>query len=72
MRPELVVGENSGAGSRLLIYWSLGSGKYQGTRVDVVPGIRGLWMYDYDSDGDSDIIGIGPRHFYVWRHQRRR
>lgn len=65
---DLVIGENAGDGSRLLVYWGIPGGKYQGTRVDWTGGLIGIWPYDYDGDGRLDLIGLGPSTFYVWRN----
>ncbi|MCC6536317.1 MAG: VCBS repeat-containing protein [Bryobacterales bacterium] len=66
---DLIIGENAGEGSRLLVYWGLPGGKYQGTRIDLTAGLLAIWAYDYDGDGDLDLIGLGPSTFYVWRSQ---
>ncbi len=72
MKPDLLVGENSGARSRLLVYWGLGGGSYQGTRVDQMTGVTGLWTLDIDADGDPDIVGLSRNRVFLWRNQRRR
>jgi len=66
---DLIIGENAGEGSRLLVYWGISSSKYQGTRIDVTRGLIAVWPYDYDDDGRMDLIGLGPSHLYVWRNQ---
>ena len=68
-RTDLIIGENTGDGSRLLVYWGMSAGKYQGTRIDVTGGLIAVWAYDYDDDGDLDLIGLGPSTLYVWRNQ---
>ncbi|MEZ5356271.1 MAG: FG-GAP-like repeat-containing protein [Bryobacteraceae bacterium] len=72
LRPDLVVGENNGAKSRLLVFWGLGSGSYQATRVDEMPGVTGLWTLDLDADGDLDIVGLSRNRVVVWYNQRRK
>ncbi len=66
---DLIIGENAGEGSRLLVYWGLSSSKYQGTRIDVTRGLIAVWPYDYDDDGRMDLVGIGPSTLYLWRNQ---
>ncbi|MBM3796552.1 MAG: hypothetical protein FJW31_21400 [Acidobacteria bacterium] len=66
---DLIIGENAGDGSRVLVYWGLPGAKYQGTRIDLTSGLVAIWPYDYDGDGDLDLIGLGPSTFYVWRSQ---
>ena len=66
---DLIIGENTGEGSRLLVYWGISSGKYQGTRIDVTGGLIAVWPYDFDDDGRMDIIGLGPSTLYLWRNQ---
>lgn len=72
MRPDLALGENAGEGSRLLLWWSIGSGRYQAMRIDLTQGLIGLWPVDFDGDGNLDLVGLGPRAVMVWRGQRRR
>jgi hypothetical protein len=72
LRPDVVVGENAGDGSRLLIYWGFGGGKYQGTRIDLTSGLFGVWALDQEGDGDLDLIGLGPRAITLWKNQRLR
>ncbi len=66
---DLVIGENNGDTSRLLVYWGIAGGKYQGTRVDVTKGLLGVWPFDYNMDGRIDLIGLGPSTLYLWRNQ---
>jgi hypothetical protein len=72
LRPDLAAAENDGEGSRLLVYWSLGGGRYQATRIDVTSGLIGLWAFDYDGDGRTDLIGLGPHSLSIWKNQRLR
>jgi hypothetical protein len=69
MLPDLIIGENAGDDSRLLVYWGISGGKYQGTRIDVTRGLLAVWPYDYDEDGRVDLIGLGPSTVYFWRNQ---
>ena len=66
---DLIIGENNGDGSRLLVYWGLAGGKYQGTRIDATHGLIAVWPFDYDQDGRMDLIGLGPSTLYLWRNQ---
>jgi hypothetical protein len=66
---DLVIGENAGDGSRVLVYWGLANGQYQGMRIDLTGGLIAVWPIDYDDDGDVDLIGLGPSALYVWRNQ---
>lgn len=66
---DLIIGENAGDGSRLLVYWGISGGKYQGTRIDVTKGLVEVWPYDFDDDGRIDIVGLGPSMIYLWRNQ---
>ncbi|MEZ5401853.1 MAG: VCBS repeat-containing protein [Bryobacteraceae bacterium] len=72
LRPDLVVAENNGSKSRLLVFWGLGSGSYQGTQVDVMTGVTGLWAQDLDADGDLDLLGISRNRVYSWENLRRK
>jgi hypothetical protein len=72
LRPDLLVGENNGANSRLLLFAGLGGGAFQGTRVDVMPGVTGLWTLDIDADGDLDVVGLARDRVLLWRNQRRK
>ncbi len=65
---DLIIGENVGDGSRLLVYWGISGGKYQGTRIDVTKGLIAVWPYDYDDDGRMDLVGLGPSTLYLWRN----
>ena len=66
---DIIIGENAGDGSRLLVYWGMPGGKYQGTRIDLTGGLIAVWPVDYNGDGRMDLIGLGPSTFYVWRNQ---
>ncbi len=66
---DIIIGENAGDGSRLLIYWGMPGGTYQGTRIDLTGGLIAVWPVDYNGDGRMDLIGLGPSTFYVWRNQ---
>jgi len=70
LRPDLALAENDGDGSRLLIYWAIGGSRYQGTRIDLTPGLMGLWATDYDGDGDLDLFGLGRQTYMAWKNQR--
>ncbi|MFN7920248.1 MAG: FG-GAP-like repeat-containing protein [Bryobacteraceae bacterium] len=70
LRNDIIVGENIGDGSRLLVYWNLGGGKYQGTRIDLTPGLTAIYPVDFDGDGDLDLLGVGPRVVGLWKNQR--
>ncbi len=65
---DLIIGENAGDGSRLLVYWGIAGGKLQGTRIDLTSGLIPVWPLDYDDDGRMDLIGLGPSTLYVWRN----
>lgn len=71
-RPEVVIGENAGTGSRLLIYWALDDGRYQGSEIDKTEGVTSLFATDVNRDGHVDLVGAGPRSIVVWRSQRRK
>jgi hypothetical protein len=66
---DIIIGENAGDGSRLLIYWGMAGGRYQGTRIDLTGGLIAVWPVDYNGDGRMDIIGLGPSTLHVWRNQ---
>lgn len=71
-RPEVVIGENAGAGSRLLVYWALEDGRYQGSEIDRTDGLVNLFATDANRDGKQDLVGVGTRSVIVWRGQRRK
>jgi hypothetical protein len=72
LRPDLLIGENAGARSRMLIYWALGGGKYQAIRVDVLDPVHQFFVTDADADSDLDIVGLGRNRVWVWLAQRRK
>ncbi|MBL8292050.1 MAG: VCBS repeat-containing protein [Bryobacterales bacterium] len=71
-RKEVVIGENAGPGSRLLIYWALEDGRYQGSEIDKTEGLVSLFATDVNRDDNVDLVGVGPRSVIVWRSQRRK
>lgn len=71
-RPEVAIGENAGLGSRLLVYWALDDGRYQGAEIDRTDGLVNLFATDANGDGKQDLVGVGSRSVIVWRGQRRK
>lgn len=71
-RPEIAVGEASGPGSRLMIFWNRGGGWFEPETVATTPGLLELWIADVDGDGAADLIGAGPDGLSWWPNQRLR
>lgn len=69
MLTDLIIGENAGDNSRLLVYWGRPGATYQGTRIDVTRGLIAVWPFDFNDDGRMDLIGLGPSTVYFWRNQ---
>jgi len=71
-RDEIVVGERSGADSRLIVLENLGAGAFHPVTLARTGPLVGLWLEDIDGDGDRDILAVGPATAGWWRNQRRR
>lgn len=69
-RPEIAVGETGGPGSRLIVFWNQGGGRFRAATVATTTGLLELWIADADGDGAPDLIGAGPDGVSWWPNQR--
>ena len=69
---DIVVGENNGAGSRLMLLYSRDGSKFLPSMLAETPGLLHAWITDIDADRDLDIVGVGPEFVGCWRNQLRR
>lgn len=69
---DILVGENNGVGSRLILFYNQGGSKFLPSMVAETRGLIHVWITDVDADGDRDIVGLGPTSVGCWRSQLRR
>ena len=70
--PDLIVGENNGPRSRLMLFYKQPDGGFLPSVVAHTPGLLKAWITDVDADGDLDILGVGPAFVGCWRNQLRK
>jgi hypothetical protein len=64
--PEIVVGENDGPGSRILVFWNRGGGVFDPRPVGEGNGALHLWAVDWNRDGKLDLLTAGPWGVEWW------
>ena len=67
-KPDLVVGERNGPGSRLVLLHNQGGGKFRPSLIGETSGLLETWIVDLDGDGRPDILGAGPASVSWWRN----
>jgi len=71
-RPEIAAGEAAGPGSRLIVFWNQGGGKFRPQTIATTSGLLELWIADADRDGAADLVAAGPEGIFWWPNQRLR
>ncbi len=71
-RPEIAVGEAAGPGSRLIVFWNQGGGRFRPETIAETSGLLELWVADADRDGAADLVAAGPEGVFWWPNQRLR
>jgi hypothetical protein len=71
-RADIVIGENAGTGSRLLVYWGLDDHRFQGVEIARSRGLLAVGAADVNRDGLMDLIGASAGAVTIWRGQRRK
>jgi hypothetical protein len=69
---DLVVGENSGPGSRLICFRNKGGGQFQAGVLATTEGLIEVWLRDLNQDAKSDIVGVGASGISVWENHLRK
>ncbi len=65
-RPDLLVGENAGTGSKLVLFHNLGDGRFS-----AYPAGRSAGLLELIEEAPGLIAGIGPDRITRWRYRRR-
>lgn len=65
-RPEIIVGELNGPGSRLILLKNEG-GRFSPSLLATTSGLFRVWITDVDGDSAPDILAAGPRSITWWR-----
>ncbi|MCW5977564.1 MAG: VCBS repeat-containing protein [Bryobacteraceae bacterium] len=66
-RPDIVVGEANGAGSRLILLRNEGGGRFSPSVIGTTAGLLNAWIADVNGDSTPDIVGVGPGSVSLWR-----
>ncbi|MCX6624488.1 MAG: VCBS repeat-containing protein [Acidobacteria bacterium] len=65
-RPDVLVGENAGAGSKLILYRNRGGGRFTGEAVGETAG-----LLEVLEEAPGRVVGIGREGLMRWRYRRK-